>query len=153
MPKPASIAIAATLIAGAALKLLWPSAKGAEFSREATVTRASGVDLSPGDRCTVSVRNESRGGFACRVSVECGGIALFGGRIPGGYAICTERDGRWIRAEDHELASKDGDPALDLDVEQQTVVVRTERARIEARLGGSLSPSRTVAARLGAAQR
>ena len=80
----------------------------------------------------MQVRNQSRGGFACRVTVTCDGVALFGGRIPGGYARCTARDGRWVRAEDPDVASRDGDPAIDLDMQRGTLIFRTERARVEA---------------------
>ncbi len=39
MPKPSSIAVVATLVVGASLKLLWPAAKGAEFTMEPTTIR------------------------------------------------------------------------------------------------------------------
>lgn len=134
MPKFRWSIVAALTFTALVAKAAWPAPRGAEFTRGARVTRASGIALSPGERCTVAVRNESRGRFACRVQVECGSIPLFGGRIPGGFAQCTARDGRWVRAEDNEVASRDGDPALELDVASRAVVIQTERARVEAEL-------------------
>jgi hypothetical protein len=122
---------------------------GAEFTREATVVRAQGVGLAVGARCTVSVRNESRGGFPCRVAVVCDGLSLFGGSIPGGYAECTARQGRWVLAEDRGFTARDGDPALALDVERATVLVQDASLRVELSLGPALARplARPLAAR------
>ena len=43
-----------------------------------------------------------------------------------------QRDRLSVRAEDDELPSRDGDPAIELDMQRGTLVVRTERARVEA---------------------
>ncbi|MBL8683451.1 MAG: hypothetical protein JNK05_30055 [Myxococcales bacterium] len=111
-----------------------PAEKGAEVARTATVTRASGVELAAGDRCSVRVRNEARGGFSCRLEIVCGGIPLFGGRIPGGYARCAARGGRWVSAYDDELPARDGDPAISVDFVGGRLWVDTGRAQVVARL-------------------
>lgn len=111
-----------------------PAEKGAEVTRTATVTRATGVELAAGDPCTVRVRNEERGRFHCRLEIVCGAVPLFGGRIPGGYAHCSAQSGRWTSAYDDELPARDGDPAISVDFVGGRVWVDTGRAQIVARL-------------------
>jgi hypothetical protein len=134
-------------IAVVALAVCRPAEKGAEVTRAATVTDARGIELAPGARCTVRVRNESRGGFPCRLEITCGDVPLFGGRIPGGYARCEARAGKWVSASDDELPQRDGDPAISVDFERGDMRVDTGRAQIVARLDPVSPTSSTVARR------
>ena len=107
--------------------VLWGCAESGEpIDASGRVVRSE-HGLAQGTECRVRIDNESRGGYPCRVSVECGGRALYGASLPGGYAACQAEDARWLRAHDRWLETEDGDPYVDYDVGARTVVVRTAR--------------------------
>ena len=137
------------VVVAATLWVVTRPERGVAFEREGAVVRASGIDLSRGEACTVAVSNQSRGGYPCRVTVVCGGVTLYGGPQLGGYAECSARRRRWVRATDDQFSSRDGDPWLDLDVDRGTAVVRTERMTVEVALGRVLREGTSTASEPG----
>ncbi len=141
--------VVAGLVVAATLWAVTRPERGVAFEREGSVAHASGIDLSPGEACTVAVSNQSRGGYPCRVTVVCGGVTLYGAPQLGGYAECSARQRRWVRATDDRFASRDGDPWLDLDIDRGTAVVRTERMTVEVALGRVLREGTSTASEPG----
>lgn len=109
-------------------------AKGVPLSRRATIVHAERIGLREGSTCAVSINNQSRGGYPCRVTVTCGSLTLYGGPQLGGYAECTAHEGQWTIAQDHQFASRDGDPWLDLNLTEHRATVQTEAMRVDLRV-------------------
>jgi hypothetical protein len=74
----------------------------------------SGVAV--GDVCSVDLAAETRAGLNCRVTIRCGERTLFGGARPGGYADCGVDGARYGSASDERPTSRDGDPAVSVDL-------------------------------------
>lgn len=111
--------------------------EGAPFEVSGHVERSSGVGVvAEGEECVVAITNESRGGYPCRVFVECGGEVYYGGPRLGGYANCSVEDGRWVRATDHGMPARDGDPWMEFDVVAGRVRVRTPDREVDVRVDG-----------------
>ena len=79
--------------------------------------------VSAGAQCTVDVSPASTGDSNCRVRVRCGGKVVYGNG-GSGYNKCTIKEGRLGRLEDPRPSSQDSDPQLDMDLAENTVVVR-----------------------------
>lgn len=89
--------------------------------RTGTVTKVEGAPpAGAGAACTVDVSPASSGPSNCRVRVRCGGKLLYGDG-QSGYNQCTLKNGRVGRLVDGKTT--DGDPALDMDLAENTVIV------------------------------
>lgn len=76
-----------------------------------------------GTSCTLRMQPAWRSGVNCQLVLHCGpgeGQDLFGGRRIGGYAVCDTADHAFTHAFDGEHV-RDGDPAIDVDLEAGTV--------------------------------
>lgn len=85
--------------------------------------------VSEGARCLLRMQPAWRQGVNCQVVLRCpasdgsGEVDLFGGRRPGGYAVCETDDGAFTSALDDEPRT-DGDPALHVDLAAGVVTWR-----------------------------
>lgn len=109
---------------------------GAPVEATGTVESHEGDGVADGESCRVAIVNEGRGRFVCRTEVECGGRTLYGGPMLGGYTHCEAREGSWVRVWDHGFAPEDGDPWVDWNLEDGTVVVRTRTGETRVRVEG-----------------
>jgi len=87
--------------------------------------------VSEGTRCVLRMQPAWRQGVSCQVVLRCdeGGAAehdLFGGRRPGGYAVCEAAEHAFLSAHDGEPRT-DGDPAIHVDVPARTITWRGRR--------------------------
>lgn len=77
-----------------------------------------------GARCEVRVLPVAANIFNCVVRVMCDGVVLYpDGAQAAGYAPCAVEDGIVTRAEDEDVTSADGDPALQVDLAARHVRV------------------------------
>ncbi|MFK8000900.1 MAG: hypothetical protein AB8H86_14980 [Polyangiales bacterium] len=77
-----------------------------------------------GARCEVRVLPVAANIFNCVVRVMCDGVVLYpDGAQSAGYAPCAVEDGIVTRAEDEDVTSADGDPALHVDLAARHVRV------------------------------
>lgn len=91
--------------------------------RTGTITKVEGTPPLPaGAACTVDVSPAASGQSNCRVRVRCGGKLLYGDG-QSGYNQCTSKEGRVGRLVDERTSADDGDPALGMDLSENTVVV------------------------------
>lgn len=80
-----------------------------------------------GARCEVRVLPVAANVFNCVVRVMCDGVVLYpDGAQAAGYAPCSVVDGIVMRAEDEDVTSADGDPALHVDLAARHVSVRDD---------------------------
>ncbi len=102
-------------------------------SRTGRVEAVRGLTgVAVGQTCSIDVAAEARASLNCRVTVRCGERTLFGGANPGGYAACGVTGGRYGSAADPLRSARDGDPALELDLERR--VARVTDAGYEVRI-------------------
>lgn len=91
--------------------------------RTGTVLEAeAGAPVRAGAACTVDVSPASSGQLNCRVRVRCGGALLYG-KESSGYNKCAMNGGRLARLTDERSSAEDGDPALDVDLPENTVIL------------------------------
>ena len=77
-----------------------------------------------GARCEVRVLPVAANVFNCVVRVMCDGVVLYpDGAQAAGYAPCSVVDGVVTRAEDEDVTSADGDPAMQVDLATRHVHV------------------------------
>jgi hypothetical protein len=101
----------------------------------AKVTEARHPTLFGGERCQVQVSEAYKFGLNCRINVMCDGHQLYGGKRLGGYAVCALGDSGTARSSlEDQLSTKDGDPAIALDVDKGTVRVWDEGWSVSAAL-------------------
>lgn len=92
--------------------------------RTGTVTKTEGTPpAAAGAACTVDVSPAQSGQSNCRIRVRCAGKLLYGDGSSG-YNKCALKEGRIGRIDDER--TDDGDPALLMDLAENTVVVRDD---------------------------
>jgi len=105
---------------------------GEPVAREGVAVEATGGSFDAGAECDVQVDQARRlGGYNCRITVSCAGQTLYGGERLGGYVRCDVEDGRYLGGVDDRL---DGDPKIDLDLDEGLVVVEQREGRFVIRL-------------------
>ncbi|MEC7521262.1 MAG: hypothetical protein VYE22_15405 [Myxococcota bacterium] len=81
------------------------------------------VDLAA-DSCQVRVLPVQAGSFNCVVRVVCDGAVLYPNeRQTAGYVPCELENGRPVRAVDDGQSDADGDPLVDMDLQNGTITV------------------------------
>jgi hypothetical protein len=111
----AQVALAGVLGVFAVAATWTPTAPA--VARSGHVSRLTGAaGVAVGDACDVRIDPETRAGLNCRVTVTCGARTLFGGQMLGGYAACEVEEGKYGSALDAQPTSKDGDPAVEVDL-------------------------------------
>lgn len=119
----------AALLGTGAIAATWTTTAPA-VERSGHVLRHTGAfGVEVGDACTVRIDPETRAGLNCRVTIICGARTLFGGPMLGGYADCGVEDGRYRSALDAQPTVKDGDPAVEIDLERRRAKVTDGSAR------------------------
>ncbi len=117
----------AVLLGAGAVAATWTTT-GAAVERSGHVTRRAGAaGVEVGDACTVRIDPETRAGLNCRVTITCGAKTLFGGQMLGGYADCNVEAGEYRSALDARPTSKDGDPAVEVDLGRGLARVTDDR--------------------------
>lgn len=106
-----------------------PSAPGAvfvELTHPATVSAVEGpAPVAVGTSCVVAIASQMDEVMSCRVTVECGGTAIYGGRENTGYLHCeVAPDKTPLSGMDAYDSSQDGDPEAVLDLAHHHVEVR-----------------------------
>jgi hypothetical protein len=84
------------------------------------LTAGSAAPVAAGDTCTLRAQPAWRQGVNCQLVLRCGEHDLFGGALPGGYAVCEAVDGTLTTAVD-DVAGADGDPAIEVDALARTI--------------------------------
>lgn len=141
-PFPTARSLLCTLLPIVATLALCAGCSGpAATQHVAEVTEAKHPKLDGGERCAVHVRTAYKFGLNCRISVVCAGHQLYGGHRLGGYASCeTDDANRTTFSLEDNPSSKDGDPAIALDVTKGTVRVWDGRWSVSAKLVGETTP-------------
>lgn len=87
------------------------------------VTETRGLAVDEGALCEVAITGTDHETYTCRIRIRCGGDVVYGVG-DAGFNHC-ERDerGTFVWAHDDGVTRADGDPRLELDVDQGRVVV------------------------------
>lgn len=128
LPRSLAIQLGLAAALGAfAIAATWtPTANAVE--RSGHVTRRTGpAGVEVGDACEVRIDPQTRAGLNCRVTITCGARTLFGGQMLGGYADCGVEEGEYRSAVDALPTSKDGDPAVEVDLGRRLARVTDDR--------------------------
>lgn len=93
-------------------------------AHRAELVDATGDAANTVDSCDVRVLPVASGSFSCVVRVMCDGRVLYpDSRQNAGYVRCEIEDGQPVRAVDSGSTARDGDPLVDLDLQNGTVRV------------------------------
>jgi hypothetical protein len=96
---------------------------GETVVRTGTIAKIEGSPPAPaGAACTVDVSPAQSGDNNCRIRVRCGNALLYG-EGQSGYNQCPIKEGRVGRVKDDRTSATDGDPGLDMDLSENTVIV------------------------------
>lgn len=119
----------------------------AELTVAATVAQSTHRRVSVGTACEARVTYRPGRRYECRATVRCGGLTLYGARPTNGFFPCTvegtgDDDAEpTVAGRDEQTNDPSGDPALDLDTTERSLVVVDDRSgphgayRITARIG------------------
>lgn len=97
-----------------------------ELTHPATVSAVEGAaPVTAGAACVVAVASQPDESMSCRVTVECGGTAIYGAREGFGFLHCeVAPDKTPLSGMDAYDTATDGDPELVLDLAHRRVEVR-----------------------------
>lgn len=99
---------------------------GEPILRTGTVTSTDGAAPVPmGAVCTADISPAKSGKANCRIRVRCSGKLLYGDG-QSGYNVCESQNGQLARINDGSSTAEDGDPAMEMDLSENAVVLRDD---------------------------